>query len=60
MTEKKFAKALNKEKRRIQEALLSIGYYAYMVKFHPTGKGHLPRLEIEARAGGEEDRKLLG
>jgi hypothetical protein len=60
MEEKDFITALSDEKRRIQEALLSVGYYAYIVKFHPTGCKALPRLEIEARAGDEEDRVRLG
>jgi hypothetical protein len=60
MEVKEFVTALSDEKRRIQEALLSVGYFAYTVKFHPDGSDALPRLEIEARPGDEEDRVRLG
>jgi hypothetical protein len=57
-----FITALSDEKRRIQEALLSAGYFAYSVKFFPTDRegNTLPRLEIEARPGDDEDRVRLG
>jgi hypothetical protein len=60
MEAKEFVAALSSETRRIQEALLTVGYFAYTVKFHPTGDEYLPRLEIEARPGSESDRALLG
>ncbi|MDR2184979.1 MAG: hypothetical protein LBO80_04850 [Treponema sp.] len=54
-----FITELNKEKRRIQEALLAAGYFAYVVKFQANDGKHAPRIEIEARPGDEDDRKLL-
>jgi hypothetical protein len=59
MGTKEFSEALSEEKRRIQEALFSVGYFAYSVKFLPN-KGCLPRLEIEAHPGKEEDRVHFG
>jgi hypothetical protein len=60
MEAKKFSEALSEEKRRIQEALFSVGYFAYVVKFQPRGSDSLPRLEIEAREGCEDDRARFG
>jgi hypothetical protein len=60
MEKQEFITALSDEKRRIQEALLSVGYHAHIVKFYPDIRGMLPRLEIEAFPARESDNQNLG
>jgi hypothetical protein len=60
MEETEFAAALSNEKRRIQEALISIGYFAHTVRFELGGIKFYPRLVIEAEPGDESSRRSFG
>jgi hypothetical protein len=52
--------ALADEKRRIQEALLAVGYFAHTVKFRAEGPNAPPRVEIEAWMESDDELERLG
>ena len=49
---------LRNEEKRIRQALIEIGYFAYRIRFQRGGKQSLT-LKIEAREYYEEDQRLI-